>query len=169
MNLTSELGKLQEIPLPVMPGLWPQTWGWVAVAGLIFVLVTVGLVFWKRRQDANAYRREAMAELDALYESWQQHSLDFRPLRDIPELLKRAALSRPALPGESQAVTEIAAMTGTDWQQRLKQMARTPLSEGFADNLATLTYANDEALHALDVTRLVAECRHWLETHHDPV
>jgi len=169
MSLTSELGQLQELPPPVMPALWPQTWGWVAVAVLILALVTVGLVFWKRRRDANAYRREALAELDALYESWKQHSLDFRSLRDIPELLKRAALSRPALPGESAAVTEIAVMTGADWQQRLSQMARTPLSEGFADNLATLAYANDEDLLALDVTRLVAECRHWLETHHDPV
>ncbi|SDW97730.1 DUF4381 domain-containing protein [Marinobacter mobilis] len=164
MNLNRELASLQELPPPPLPALWPQTWGWLVLALLAFAVIGTALVIWLRRRRANRYRREAALALESLWRQWQANPEDTGPLRDIPELLRRAVFSRLGrnVPGVTTA-------TGAHWQQLLNRMARTPLSPGFTDQLALLAYGGDRELQTLDVTRLVAECRHWLESHHDPV
>lgn len=164
MSLIEELQQLQELPDPTLPGFWPSTWGWWVLLALLLVLAFVVLVVWLRRRHANAYRRAAMAELDRLHTHWQQAPNDIGPLRDIPGVLKRAVLARlgTATPG-------IAGMSGNDWQHMLTRMARTPLPPGFAHTLALLAYADTPTVQELDLAHLMAQCRHWLETHDDPV
>ncbi|MBW0148487.1 DUF4381 domain-containing protein [Marinobacter arenosus] len=164
MSLVSDLEQLRELPSPPMPLLWPQTWGWALVLTLLLALVVAGLLFWRQRRKTNAYRRAALAELDVLEAQWRRDPASTAPLRDIPELLKRAVLNRPG-----NTATELARMGGPDWQGELQRMAATPLSETFAESLADLAYASDQTLTRLDAAAVIAECRQWLETHHDPV
>lgn len=164
MSLISELNQLQELPAPPMPAFWPQTWGWWALLFCLLTLVLVVFVLWRHKRRANAYRRVALLELDRLQRRWQQLPNDPSPLRDIPDLLKQAVMARLG-----QQNPDIAVMTGHNWQKLLNRMAHSPLPPKFTDDLALLAYADDQTLKTLNPASLIAECRHWLETHHDPV
>lgn len=164
MSILDELKQLQGLPPPAMPSLWPQTWGWAVLMALVAVLIGVTLILWLRRWQANAYRRAALAELDLIQQRCQLYPNDHEPLRDIPELLKRAALSRLGrdAPG-------IARMGGQEWQSLLESMTQSPLSGHLTPNLTMLAYAQDRELSSVDKSAVFADCRRWLETHHDPV
>lgn len=164
MSLISELEQLKELPPPPMPALWPQTWGWGLVLALALFITTAVLIRWRQKWKANAYRRVAMAELAALEALWRKHPEDTALLREVPELLKRAVLSRPG-----QTSKELPSMGGRDWQNQLERMSDMLLSKDFSARLADLAYASDMTLEHLDLEALINECRQWLETHHDPV
>ncbi|RON96575.1 alpha-2 type XI collagen [Pseudomonas fluorescens] len=83
--------QLKELGLPEPVSYAPQTWGWwVLLALLILAALLIGIrryVQWRR----DAYRREGLARLAQL----RSRSDDLNALRELPELLKRVALSMP--------------------------------------------------------------------------
>jgi hypothetical protein len=83
--------QLQELGLPAPVSYAPQTWGWWALLALLVVIaLVVGVrryLQWQRDQ----YRREALVRLAQL----RSRSDDLNALRELPELLKRVALSMP--------------------------------------------------------------------------
>jgi hypothetical protein len=81
--------QLKEVGLPAPVSYAPQTWGWWVLLGLLVlaaVLVSARKV-WQWRRDR--YRREALLRLAEL----QRRSDDLSALRELPELLKRVAIS----------------------------------------------------------------------------
>ena len=86
------IDQLKEMALPAPVSYAPQTWGWWALLALLIVtLVVLGARrYWQWRRDR--YRREALVRLEEL----QQRSNDLSALRELPELLKRVALSMPS-------------------------------------------------------------------------
>ncbi|MGY2343231.1 DUF4381 domain-containing protein, partial [Pseudomonas sp. SDO5532_S415] len=83
--------QLKEIALPAPVSYAPQTWGWWVLLGLLGLtaLIIAARRYWQWRRDR--YRREALVRLAQL----QQRSDDLSALRELPELLKRTALSMP--------------------------------------------------------------------------
>ncbi|MCY1405656.1 hypothetical protein D9M71_209010 [compost metagenome] len=150
------LDQLRELPLPAPPSWLPQTWGWAALGGLLALaaLAWAGLAWHRWQRDR--YRREALAQLAALQQAF---AVDPQALRELPGLLKRAALS--IAPRE-----EVATLRGDRWQAFLQQRCATPLPEDFAARLARLAYAPDAQLPQQDAGELFAIARQWLETHH---
>lgn len=142
--------QLQELSLPAPVSYWPQTWGW----GVLLGLLVLGLLVWGVRRwlrwRRNAYRREALAQLE--------HMID---LGELPALLKRVALSMPLPPQEHQRVP---AMRGAEWQAFLQRHAGAPVPEDLSQQLAQLAYG--AALPAMQQTRLLAQCKAWVEQHH---
>lgn len=136
----------------------PQTWAWGLLLGLLLagLLTWAALRWWRWRRDR--YRREALQRLDQLA------AADNRliALRELPELLKRVALSMPGAPA-------VGALGGLAWQQFLATHARQPVPATFAAQLQLLAYAPDAQLAALDdasVQRLFDVTRQWIEAHH---
>ncbi|MGE8150143.1 DUF4381 domain-containing protein [Pseudomonas vancouverensis] len=86
------IDQLKEIPLPAPVSYAPQTWGWWVLLGLLVmtVLIVAARRYWQWRRDR--YRREALLRLAQL----QKRSDDLNALRELPQLLKRTALSMPA-------------------------------------------------------------------------
>ncbi|QHD01378.1 alpha-2 type XI collagen [Pseudomonas sp. S04] len=84
--------QLTELGLPAPVSYLPQTWGWWLLLGLLLVglLAWAGRRYWLWRRDR--YRREALARLAEL----QRSSDPLAALRELPELLKRVALSMPS-------------------------------------------------------------------------
>jgi hypothetical protein len=84
--------QLKEMALPAPVSYAPQTWGWwVLLAVLMGAVLLVGARrYWQWRRDR--YRREALVRLAELQSSDDQISA----LRELPELLKRVALSMPS-------------------------------------------------------------------------
>ncbi|MBZ2169828.1 DUF4381 domain-containing protein [Marinobacter sp. F4216] len=160
MSLSQQLANLRELPPPEMPGLWPQTWGWWLLFGLIG-LAFVALVARRfRTHYRNRYRREALAELDELEQAWRQNPAHVAPLRTLPSLLKRVVIylygkASTAAPPPSLAMA-------------LGELAHHPLTEDLGSRLADLAYAPDHRLLALDPEDLLQQTRLWLETHHVP-
>ncbi|AIG01104.1 alpha-2 type XI collagen [Pseudomonas fluorescens] len=144
--------QLQELGLPAPVSYWPQTWGWWALLGLLILVLLVwaarSWLKWRR----NAYRREALARLDALED-----------MRELPVLLKRVALSMPLAPAERQ---HIPTLSGAQWQAFLQRHAGAPVPADLSRQLAELAYAPADALSPEQRTWLLAQCRSWVEGHH---
>lgn len=146
-NPVPSIEQLQELGLPAPVSYWPQTWGWVVLLGLVVVsLLILGGRQWLRwRRDA--YRREALARLNNLQD-----------MRELPELLKRVALSMPLTTEEHQRVPTL---SGADWQAFLQRHAGGPLPEDLSRRLAALAYGNPSP-----DPQLLAQCKAWVEQHH---
>ena len=146
-NPVPSIEQLQELGLPAPVSYWPQTWGWGVLLGLAVVsLLILGGRQWLRwRRDA--YRREALARLNNLQD-----------MRELPELLKRVALSMPLTTEEHQRVPTL---SGADWQAFLQRHAVGPLPEDLSRRLAELAYGNPSP-----DPQLLAQCKAWVEQHH---
>ncbi|WP_309676342.1 DUF4381 domain-containing protein [Pseudomonas sp.] len=183
--------QLKEIALPAPVSYAPQTWGWwVLLAVLIAAVLLVGARrYWQWRRDR--YRREALVRLAELQNSDDQ----LNALRELPELLKRVALSMPPdwnkkpvgasllakrplhsplmstdqTPSRAGSLPQVTALGGKDWQAFLELHSAQPLPADFSQQLAQLAYAPDAALLALKTeqrVQLFATCKHWVEHHH---
>ncbi|AYF86685.1 DUF4381 domain-containing protein [Pseudomonas sp. DY-1] len=156
------IDQLKELALPVPPyNYFPQTWGWLV---LLLVVVSIALVWgalkWRRWQR-DRYRREALVRLDTLVGALEDAGQRLAALRELPELLKRVALSMPDAPS-------VARLGGQAWQAFLAERAPAPLPEGFAKGLFTIAYAPDARVLAIpdaEVRSLFITSRHWIEAH----
>ncbi|QBF26718.1 DUF4381 domain-containing protein [Pseudomonas tructae] len=139
---------------------WPQTWAWgVLLAVLLFSLGAWGAWRW-RQWWRDRYRRQALLRLDQLRAAPAEQRL--AALRELPELLKRTALSMLGAP-------PVASLGGASWQAFLAAHARYPLPAGFAFDLQQIAYGPDAQLQSLDeasVAALFSTSRRWIETHH---
>jgi hypothetical protein len=141
---------------------FPHTWGWA----VLVALVLAGLVaaYWRRRVhwQRDLYRREALQRLAILEQQIQRPGHRVLALRELPELLKRVALSMP----NAQAATTL---RSAQWQAFLQQHAAEPLPGDFAAQLAGLAYQPSEQLTRLtpeQLRELLSVCRRWIEAHH---
>ncbi|MBM7061826.1 DUF4381 domain-containing protein [Pseudomonas sp. UL073] len=157
------LDQLKELPVPPpVVSYFPQTWGWLVLLLVVLLALAAwaGWRYWQWRRDR--YRRDALARLDALEAALADEHTRLPALRELPELLKRVALSMPQRP-------QVATLGGADWQAFLTKTSSAPLPEGFGRQLATLAYAPVERVKALpadELQGLLASSRHWIETHH---
>jgi hypothetical protein len=184
------IDQLQELAPPVPFSYAPQTWGWwVLLALLVLTVVALGARrYWQWRRDR--YRREALVRLAEL----QRRSNDLNALRELPELLKRVAISMPnigpvgasLLAKRSSKPTSIstdlapsragslpqgspAALGKEEWQVFLQRHIKQTLPADFSQQLALLAYAPDTVLLNLPSDQreqLFITCKTWVERHH---
>jgi hypothetical protein len=150
--------QLKELALPAPVSYAPQTWGWWLLLGMLVMMSLIVVARRYRQWRRDRYRREALARLAQL----QQRSGDLNALRELPELLKRVALSMPA------KLPQATALGGKDWQDFLQAHTEQPLPNDFSRQLALLAYAPDETLRALPHEHrqhLFETCKHWMEHH----
>ncbi|MCP1419320.1 hypothetical protein J3D47_003563 [Pseudomonas laurylsulfativorans] len=167
------IDQLKEMALPAPVSYAPQTWGWWALLALLIItlVVTGARRYWQWRRDR--YRREALVRLEELL----RRSNDLSALRELPELLKRVALSMPSrqhtnlvgasllakTSGQSTSTLNVtassragslpqgspAALGNEDWQAFLQRHSKQPLPSDFSQQLARLAYAPDAILLAM--------------------
>ncbi|WP_159812050.1 DUF4381 domain-containing protein [Pseudomonas sp. 18058] len=169
------IDQLKELAPPAPVSYAPQTWGWWVLLGLLIVLaIVIGVrryLQWRRDE----YRREGLARLAQL----RSRSDDLNALRELPELLKRVALSMPtqsrhwnttpvgasllakasvqstskvherASSRAGSLLQGVAALGREDWQRFLQAHSKKPLPADFSAQLAQLAYAPDDTLRAL--------------------
>ncbi|WP_325950884.1 DUF4381 domain-containing protein [Pseudomonas putida] len=157
------IDQLKELPLPVPPFSYaPHTWGWAVLLAFVVLAGLAYAVYVWRRWQRNRYRREALLRLDALAGALAKPEQRLAALREVPELLKRVALSMPDAPA-------VHSLSGAQWQVFLQQRARFALPGQFAAQLHTLAYAPDLQVQAIgepELRTLVNTCRRWIEAHH---
>ena len=61
--LVGLLDRLVEVPEPMPVSMFPQTWGWAVLGGVLFIVMASLVFVLVRHYRVNAYRRAALAEL----------------------------------------------------------------------------------------------------------
>lgn len=142
MSDPADLSNLRDIVVPPEVSFWPPAPGWwivAAAAGLALALLAASAVVRHRR---NAYRREALRELEKA--GAQQAS----------SILKRAALA--AWPRD-----QVASLSGADWLAFLDRTGRTnAFTRGPGRDLEALTFGGTG-----DRDAVVVAARQWLRDH----
>jgi len=159
VNDAGSLQNLNDIVVPGPVGWWPPAPGWYVVGGIALIALLVLALRWWRRWQGNRYRRQAMTELALIRGQASGESL-----RQLPALLKRAALS--AWPRE-----EVAALTGLAWHRFLDKSADMEgFCSGAGDTLDRLAYVgSDEPLPAEPKVQQVLDASEsWLKNHLRP-
>jgi hypothetical protein len=154
----TSLDNLIDIVSPAPVPWWPPAPGWFVVAGVLAIVAIATLVVYVLRWKGNAYRREALRELEAIV---RESAGDPQRLADLPELVKRTALA--AWPREI-----VAGLTGEQWLHFLDQTGRTAdFTNGPGTELPDLAYIPQRATK-LDPTRrqdMIKAIRRWIERH----
>lgn len=155
------LDGLADIVVPAPVPWTPQTWGWLALAIVVALLVGWSLWSLRRRRLANRYRVEALAALDALSTAVAEINRRAPALITVSELLKRTALT--AFPRE-----EVARLSGHEWVVFLKRHAPSELAPSAVALLDDLQYRDSQALRAMtpqDAAAVVNTARAWIKGH----
>lgn len=100
MNPSSPLDQLKDIHPPVDITWWPLAFGWWALIVISVIAIALGLTFFIRHRQRNAWRRLALLELKAIThnsKSWD----NFELATEINILLKRC------LAGNSSSTTHL--------------------------------------------------------------
>ncbi len=159
MNDAASLQNLNDIVLPAPVAWWPLAPGWYVVAAIVLVLIGWLTVRRWRRWNRDRYRREALLALSSIRAGNAGCSL-----RDVPVLLKRAALN--AWPRE-----RVAALSGSDWHRFLDETAAMDqFSTGAGKVLDHLAYAGSRAPMPTeaDAVNVISAAEFWLKHHHRP-
>ncbi|NOE25876.1 DUF4381 domain-containing protein [Ruegeria sp. HKCCD6157] len=143
-SLVDLLNMLEPAPEPAPVSMFPQTWGWLALAVILLGLVVLVSVLFVRRRRENAYRRHALSELA---------DPDITSAK-VAEILRRTALV--AYPRR-----QVAGIHGDDWLNFLSQTSdeNSFLSEA-GQTLIDAPYKDLPPNRAL--TQLA---RHWVKSH----
>jgi hypothetical protein len=143
------------LPPPISP--WPPA---PAASTMLILLAMVALWLLLRRYQCyrqNAYRRQALRQLDRLQASCRQHP---EQLQQLPRLLRRTALQ--IWPRE-----HVASLHGDAWLQRLEQQSDRPLPA----ELGALAYWPTERCTSLSEQArvlLFEHSRYWIQHHVRP-
>lgn len=152
MNPQDPLAQLQPLREPELISWWPLAPGWWLLCGLLLLLL-LSLTWWLlRRYRANAYRRQALRQLDQLQESFRLDGDSMNTLAAVNALLKAVALR--AYPRR-----DIAASSGGDWQAFLDSTG----GDGFPPGFASAAYHRE--CPELDMETVLASARLWIRRH----
>lgn len=152
------LSQLRDIHLPAPLSAWPPAPGWFILAGLVLLAVG-GIAWWLyRRWKDNRYRRESMAELQALFDAYGKADDSAAYLVDYAALLKRIALTR--YPRDA-----VAHLSGEAWVAFLDKTAKTEeFSMGAGQALIDANYRPGGTAD-IDVQALHDLAKHWIKRH----
>jgi hypothetical protein len=155
------LRSLHDIAVPQPVSWLPQTWGWVALAAFLGILLLSAFLVWLRRYRRNAYRREALRLLDGIAADIRNPIYREKGVHELTELLKRTALA-------ASPRSDVASLTGQAWARRLNSRGA---DNAFSRLLDDLEYRDDAAIAALPdhvADQLVLKSRRWIRGHHVP-
>lgn len=156
MPNTDPLAQLRDIHTPPPIDSWPPAPGWWVLAAMAVIGIALLFIWAIRRWRANRYRREALGELNGLYEEYRQGLAPADWLTRFEALIKRVALTR--YPRE-----QVASLTGEAWVAFLdRTMGSREFSMGPGQALIDSHYrpgpdVDVEALHELGLA--------WIKKH----
>ena len=156
MNEAASLQNLNDIVVPEPAAWWPLAPGWYVLAAILLALLAwLALRVWQGWRR-NSYRRQALAELSAI-----RAGGDASSLQQVPELLKRTALS--AWPRQ-----QVAGLSGAAWHRFLDDAAGMQRFRGNAGEiLDRLAYAGrgDRLPDSSEAALLLDAAEAWLKQH----
>lgn len=153
------LRSLKDIAVPEPVSWMPQTWGWALLAILLLAATAAVFILWLRRYRANAYRRQALGILDGIEQDLQNPATREQAIRQLAEVLKRAALA-----GWDR--TEVASLSGEAWVRFLDDHGGGDAGHALNALLDDVEYQGGAHIEAVAATALVPAARTWIRRHH---
>lgn len=153
---------MHDIVLPSPPSWMPQTWGWVLVAFIVLLTITILGLIWRRRRNANAYRREALRLLMDIEHDIVDPATRAQAVIALAAVLKRTALA--AFPRR-----QVAALSGKEWVSFLDEQDDDDTGHAVERLLDDAEYRGRNSLERLPENvglDLTAGARSWIERHH---
>lgn len=147
-SLIDLIDRLAEPPEPAPIPLTPQTWGWAALALLLIAALLLTVWRWIAHRRAGAYRRAALAELEAATTA-----------AEVAAILRRAALA--AWPR-----AQVAGLTGDAWTDFLASTGRDGFPPEAGEELCTAPWRDTKAPPSPELRRAAER---WLRTHRPAV
>ncbi|MCC9643632.1 DUF4381 domain-containing protein [Rhodopirellula sp. JC740] len=149
----TNLDRLHDIVEPAPVSWWPLASGWYMLLGGLALLLVWAAWKWWRHWCANAYRREALKELQTA-----------TSVADISTLLRRTALV--TTPRE-----HLAGLTGSNWadwlSQQLPSATDPSMPRSVRDQLTSSVYqpSADDDPNANSVEELRSYAKKWIAHH----
>ena len=157
MNPQDPLAALHPLREPVTIGWWPLAPGWWVVIALILLALAVAGYFTYRRYRANAYRRQAARQLQALRSNWLDSGNSQPYFSGVNALLKSVALQ--VFPRR-----DVASSSGPGWVDFLNETSSRnndqPLFDG---DFAAVAYSAEPP--PLDCEELYRQADQWIRLH----
>lgn len=144
----ASLSNLHDLVSPAEVGWWPLAAGWYFAGFLAFAVLLLLVARASKRWEGNAYRREALRELNAA-----------ESIAAMISILRRTAL---ALVPRS----EIAGLKGEEWAEWIAVRGPRPVSSELRDELAQGAYQRDTK--GRNPENLRNYIRNWIQ-HQDDV
>lgn len=136
---------------------WPQTLGWQVLFLCVLVYVFVKGYRIYKKYIANAYRREAIAWMQAL-PAYQTTNPD-PVFRQLPALLRKTAIS-------AFSRSEVSLLSNGKWELWLdSQCQESRFSSRCVSLLHRLSYQADHQISTKQMLALQAEVLHWIKFH----
>ncbi|MDM9627482.1 DUF4381 domain-containing protein [Rhizobium sp. S152] len=158
------LRSLRDIAMPTPVSWMPHTWGWALLALVLFTVLAFVFFAWLRRRRANAYRREALAEMDRIDRLTRDPTTRRQGMEELAIVLKRTALAAWGRP-------PVAALSGMAWVDFLGEDGKAETGEALAELLDDGEYrepGDPGSVPENQVDTLLAAARGWIEHHHVP-
>lgn len=154
MNPQDPLAALHPLREPLPVGWWPPAPGWWIL--LILLAMSIAIISWilLRRRKARAYRRQALAQLEALHNRYRETRDAKAYVAAANALLKSAALI--AYPRR-----EVAGSSGSRWLAFLNE--GLPPAEQFPEEFVHSAYRKNGV--AMDVELLHSTAARWIRRH----
>ncbi|WP_426233202.1 DUF4381 domain-containing protein [Pararhizobium sp. DWP3-4] len=156
------LESLKDIALPEPVSWMPQTWGWGLVAVFLLVVAVLLALRALRRYRANAYRRQALVELNGIEPRVLDPQTRHDAIGELAELLKRVALV-------AWKREEVATLSGAAWIDFLKRHCEAGDISALQPLLDSEEYRNGSGLSGIPDTlckTVVSSARLWIRRHH---
>lgn len=154
MNPQDPLESLRPLREPDLIGWWPLAPGWWLLLALVLLALAAGAYLLIKRHRRNAYRRQALQQLEDLQAQLQSNNDSNRYIAAINGLLKSVALA--AYPRR-----DIAAEHSDAWLAFLNR-GLAP-ADRFEEDFALAAYRQD--CTAIDTERLYRSTRAWIRQH----
>ena len=157
----ASLQNLNDIVLPPGIGWWPLAPGWYTLAVILLAVLAWFSYRSLQRWLRNRYRREALQNLALLEQGLQDPEQRNASLRQLPALLKRAALS--AYPR-----SEVASLSGKAWHDFLNSRVKNTLfDESTLITLDKVAYSSGDLsnVDAQAAASLFEASKGWLKNH----
>ena len=153
MNPSDPLSQLKDIHLPQAVEWWPPAIGWWIVLILLLLAVGGGSYWLWWRYKRMAYKREAIAQMDAIRSNYLKARNDQQLLSEISSLLKRTAITR-------YGRDEIAGLAGEQW---LNFLDRTGQTSEFTQGSGRVLTTRFSPQPQVDSSELLNAVEHWLK------
>lgn len=160
-NLAS-LDNLHDIISPPALPLYPPAPGWFVVGFLLVCAIFWFAGKWYVKRKKNAYRRDALLELNHLEQALKNGGSLPETLLKLPELLKRTALS-------AYGREEVASLTSMSWLTFLESRCpETRFTNRYGELMIAVSYKRPETIAPVskrDIKAVLALTRKWIIKH----
>lgn len=154
---------LHDIVVPEAVSWMPATTAWYVLAAAIVAGLVWAAVVSHRRYQANRYRREALARMDAIDAALADPARRAEAIGELPGLTKQVALA-------FSPRSEIAGLSGNPWLAYLDTTCEgDSFSGGPGQLLPAIAYGSEESrpqIPSAELDALTALLRAWIKGHH---